>query len=301
MYNYLKVLSEDTIMNNDNKMKAALLCLSTNTWLEDDNTDEPHEAFELFSPKLRCDKVLWNEYTVYLRDCGINTLIINLGDGVRYESHPELAVEGALSVDELKRELSRLKKLGFEVIPMLNFSAAHDIWLGDYAHMIATVPYYRVCADLIDEVCEIFEAKYFHIGMDSESFETQKDFFYVAVRHKELWWHDVYFFVDRILGNGARAIIFTDKMKEAGNDAFFNGLPPSVIASPVYDGSEDSLDRIKAICDAGYDLFPIGIPDDALNDAVSDDHFLGAVAVNEVILDRSRHEQNLKSADAARR
>lgn len=283
-------------MTNTSKMKAALLYLGTNTWREEDNTDGVTDPFEVFSPKLRCDRSLWDEYTLYLRDCGVNTLIINLGDGLRYESHPEIAVEGAWTVDEMKSELSRLRELGFEIIPMLNFSGAHDIWLGDYAHMIATVPYYRVCTDLINEVCDIFEPRFVHIGMDSETFETQKDFFYTAVRHKELWWHDVYFLTDKVLGKGARAIIYADRLSEVGEETFFKGLPPSVIVSEVYDGSEESLARIRAIDQNGYDQLPICI--DLPEGSISDEHFLGNVAVNNVILDESRREAIFKSADA---
>ena len=198
----------------------------------------------------------------------------------------------------MKDELSRLKKLGFEVIPMLNFSGAHDIWLGDYAHMIATVPYYRVCADLINEVCDIFEPRFVHIGMDSETYETQKDFFYTAVRHKELWWHDVYFLVDKIIGKGAKAIIYADRLSEVGEEAFFKGLPPSVVVSETYDGSDEALSRIRAIDQNGYDQIPICV--ESPEGSISDEHFLGCVAVNGVILDESCREAIFDAADEIR-
>ena len=285
-------------MTNTSKMKAALLRLGTNNWLEEDNFEASRCPFDLYSPKLRCDRALFDEYTEHLADREVNTLIIDLGDGLRYESHPELAVEGAWTVDEMKSEFSRLRELGFEIIPMLNFSGAHDIWLGDYAHMIATVPYYRTCADLINEVCDIFEPRFVHIGMDSETFETQKDFFYTAVRHKELWWHDVYFLVDKIIGKGARAIIYADRLSEVGEEAFFNGLPPSVVVSEAYDGSDEALARIRAIDRNGYDQLPVCISLPV--GSISDEHFLGCVAVNGVILDESRRKDIFKAADLIR-
>ena len=285
-------------MVSNEKITAALLHLSTNNWLEEDNFEASKCPFDLYSSKLRCDRALWNEYTEYLADSGVNTLIIDLGDGLRYDSHPEIAVEGAWTVEEMKDELSRLKKLGFEVIPMLNFSGAHDIWLGDYAHMIATVPYYRVCADLINEVCDIFEPRFVHIGMDSETYETQKDFFYTAVRHKELWWHDVYFLVDKIIGKGAKAIIYADRLSEVGEEAFFKGLPPSVVVSETYDGSDEALSRIRAIDQNGYDQIPICV--ESPEGSISDEHFLGCVAVNGVILDESCREAIFDAADEIR-
>ena len=277
----------------NDKITAALVRLSTNNWLEEDNFEASKCPFDLYSPKIRCDRALFDEYTSYVRERGINTLIIDLGDALRYDSHPELAVEGAWTVDEMKGELARLKALGFDVIPMLNFSGAHDIWLGDYAHMIATVPYYRVCADLIDEVCELFDAKYLHIGMDSETFETQKDFYYAAVRHKELWWHDIYFFADRIIGNDARPIIYADRLREVGNEAFFQGLPPSVIVS--VDCECDGADEmIKAIDEKGYDQLPISVSE---TEGASDEHLLGRIAIHGVIFDESRRDEIFSFAD----
>ena len=55
-------------------------------------------------------------------------------------------------------ELERLKNMGFKLIPKLNFSSCHDIWMKEYSRMVSTEPYYQVCADLIKEVCEIFES-----------------------------------------------------------------------------------------------------------------------------------------------
>ena len=280
----------------NDKMIAALVRLGTNNWLEEDNTEAARNRFDLFSTSLRCDRELFHEYTAYIQKRGINTLIIDLGDGLRYDSHPELAVDGAWTVDEMKEEIRRLNSLGFDVIPMLNFSGAHDIWLGDYAHMIATVPYYRVCADLIDEVCDIFDAKYVHIGMDSETFETQKDFYYAAVRHKELWWHDLYFFTDRIIGNGARAIIYADRLREVGNEVFFQGLPPSVIVS-VDLGWEGASEMIKAIDEKGYDQLPISAGE---IEGLSDAHLLGRVAIHGVIFNEDRREEIFSAADAVK-
>ena len=52
----------------------------------------------------------------------------------------------------------------------MNFSAYHDLWLQEYGKsLISTPEYYKVCKDLIDEVCELFEyPEYFHLGLDEE-------------------------------------------------------------------------------------------------------------------------------------
>ena len=76
------------------------------------------------SGHLRFEEDYWQELTVQLKDAGCNTILLDLGEGLCYESHPELAVEGSWSKEKLSRELSRLRSQGFEVLPKLNFSAA---------------------------------------------------------------------------------------------------------------------------------------------------------------------------------
>ena len=96
---------------------------------------------------LACDDAEWRTVTDRMAERGYNMILIDLNEGVEYESRPEIAVKGAWSVEKLRSELSRLRKLGLEPIPKLNFSAMHDEWLGDYGRMLCTDEYYRACAD----------------------------------------------------------------------------------------------------------------------------------------------------------
>jgi hypothetical protein len=41
---------------------------------------------------------------------GMDTVVIDLGEDVKYESHPELAVQGSWEVRQLKKELEKMKK-----------------------------------------------------------------------------------------------------------------------------------------------------------------------------------------------
>ena len=36
----------------------------------------------------------------------------------------------------MKAEKARLAALGIDLVPKLNFSTAHDLWLGDYHRMV---------------------------------------------------------------------------------------------------------------------------------------------------------------------
>ena len=201
-------------MTEQKTISALILPISTNTWKEEGCRANVTHPLETASPSLRFDRELFLEYTAYLRSCGVDTLILNLGDAVKYESHPEVSLPDALSREELLKEVTRLREMGFEVIPMLDFSAAHDVWLGEYSYMLSTTPYYRVCADLIDELIDLLEPKYFHVGMGDESYELQKDFQYAATRRDDIWYHDLYCFTSAIRHDGATVMLFADKMLE---------------------------------------------------------------------------------------
>ena len=157
------------------------------------------------------DKAVWDEVTGLLADAGCNMLIIDVGEGMRYESHPELAVTGSWSKDELRSEIKRLRDLGITAVPKLNFSSIHDDWLGIYGRMISTPQYYQVVSDVIAEVAEVFgNSGYFHIGMDEERYWEKYVFEYQVQRGLELWWHDLRFIMDEVKKAGCTTMMWAD-------------------------------------------------------------------------------------------
>ena len=219
------------------------------------------------SSRMRFDYSVYREYLVNLRACGVNTLIIDLGDALKYKSHPEIAVEGAFTPEEMRRELDYMNDLGFEVIPKLNFSTAHDVWLKDYSRMVSTKIYYDVVRDLIDEVCELFAPRYFHLGLDEECYENQKYYDYVAVRQNDLWWRDLYYYVECVEKNGARAMMWSDYARHKPRE-FVEKCPKSVVQCVWYyfnkygDGIEEKyrirIMPIDILEGAGFDQLPTG-------------------------------------------
>jgi len=164
-----------------------------------------------WAPHLRLDDAVWRTVTQAAADAGVNSLVLGLADGIAYESHPEIAVEGAWSTTRLTEELARLRELGIEPLPKLNFAAGHDVWLGKYSRMVSSAPYYEVAADLIAEVCELFDRPaLFHIGMDEEDFELQSLYELAVVRQHELWWHDLDFFAGQVRRGGSRPWMWSD-------------------------------------------------------------------------------------------
>lgn len=179
----------------------------------------------------RTDQKLWDEVTEYAAKKGVNMLLIDLGEGMVYPSHPELAVKGSWSPEKMRKELARLRRLGLEPIPKLNFSASHDAWLKDYSRMVSTPEYYKVCSDVIRDVCEIFgKPRLFHLGWDEEKVIAQKRAHVAVVRQGDLWWHDFMFTVKEVEKNGSKAWIWSDQNWKH-HDEFLKNMPHGVMQS----------------------------------------------------------------------
>ena len=243
-------------------IKAVLLHLGYNMWSDRENRDHP-SAYTVARPHMRFDKPLWTDLTKRMAEVGLNMVVIDLGEGVRYQTHPELAVKGSWTTKRLERELAKLRSLGLEPIPKLNFSTCHDAWLGPYARMVSTDVYYKVCRDLIREVLDLFgRPRLFHLGMDEETAGHQRRFAYAVMRQHELWWHDLMFLVDHVERGGARAWVWSDYVWHHPEE-FFKNMPKRVLQSNWYYGASFSkkLDYVKAYVDLekhGYDQVPTG-------------------------------------------
>ena len=243
-------------------IKSYLLHLGYNMWA-DCETPDWHSGYTTAQPYLRCDKGLWDDVLRRMVDLSMNMVIIDLGEGVRYDSHPELGVEGSWTVAEMRAELARIRGMGLEPIPKLNFSTTHDTWMGDYHRMVSTDTYYAVCRDLIAEVIDIFDTpRFFHIGMDEETARHQRRHAYVVIRQHELWWEDLYFLVGQVERGGVRAWVWSDYIWDH-EEEFLAKMPKSVLQSNWYYASEfgPDLPRVKAYVDLeayGYDQVPAG-------------------------------------------
>ena len=259
-----------------NLIWANLLHLSYNMW--EDHIPDPYidESYQCntcmdarlwahgYRPNLTFDDDLWDDLLKAMASAGMNMVVMDLGDGVQYESHPEIAVNNAWTTVRLRKELRKMRTLGLEPIPKLNFATTHDAWLGEYSRMVSTRKYYEVCRDLIEEVVDLFgKPRFFHLGMDEETAAHQeRSQKYMVVRKDEVWWGDFYFLIGEIEKNGVRPWIWSDYVWHHP-DIFFKKMPGSVLQSNWYYGDDfgaenesvkyyDELDR------HGYDQVPTG-------------------------------------------
>lgn len=256
-------------MENNKMFWVYMIHLSSNMWGDVSSSD----PFSRCSETLDTEEEAWQEVTSFLPECGFNTLLIDLGDGVQYESHPEISVPGAWSKEKLKKELGRLRSMGITPVPKLNFSAAHDNWLGIYGRMVSTPTYYKVCKDLIDEVTELFDSpEIFHLGLDEETYRMQETYSYAVIRNGELWWHDADYLFRCCNERGTRPWVWADRYWDHPED-YLSHMSKDVLQSNWYywpmkrkeDGSlfcESNGPEAKAIQayldldKAGYDQIP---------------------------------------------
>jgi hypothetical protein len=128
----------------------------------------------------------------------VNTLILRVDFNYRYESHPELRDSGALSKNEVKKLVEVCRKNNISIIPQVNL-LGHQSWAGRIGNLLKIYPEFdetpsvkmpekyvwpnpdglycksycplhpgvhNIVFDLVDEICDVFEAKAFHAGMD---------------------------------------------------------------------------------------------------------------------------------------
>jgi hypothetical protein len=224
---------------------AYLIHLGYNMWDDRGDWHRPVEGEEIpFPPRtyLRCEEDIFDLIVEKIKDAGMNMLVIDLGEGIKYKSHPEISVKGSWSVKKMKRKIEKIKKMGIEPIPKLNFSATHDNWLGKYSRCVSTDIYYKVCKELISEVAEIFDRpRFFHLGMDEETCEHQKNYLYICVRQYELWWNDFYFLLNEVEKKNMKGWIWSDYFWR-NRDDFIRNMPKTVIQSNWYYGNFEKED-----------------------------------------------------------
>lgn len=213
---------------------ASLVHLSRHMW--SDESAEP--LWYLDHPYNPCNQIdidCWDQYMKFTAERQYNTVVIDLGDAVQYESHPEIAAPDAWSKDFLKKKLDEIRALGITPIPKLNFSCGHMTWMKQYNRMVSSPAYYQFCADLIKEVCELFDyPKLFHIGFDEEVARKQP-YEKAVVRGEKLWWHDLFFIAGECEKHGARPWMWSDYFWEPENEQIFlKNMSKAILQSNWY-------------------------------------------------------------------
>lgn len=129
---------------------------------------------------------------------GVNTLILRVDYGYQFKSRPELADSGALSEADVKKLVAAAKQNKIRIIPQINL-LGHQSWANKTYKLLTVYPQFdetpwvkmpaeykwpnadslycksycplhpgvhKVVFDVVDEICDVFEADAFHAGMD---------------------------------------------------------------------------------------------------------------------------------------
>jgi hypothetical protein len=98
----------ETNPKSNNMVWGLMIQLGHNMWGEEPLVGSPatEEEKDKYARDFnRTDEGLWREVTGYAAKKGVNLLLIDLGEGMIYPSHPELAVKGSWSPEKMKAEL----------------------------------------------------------------------------------------------------------------------------------------------------------------------------------------------------
>lgn len=222
--------------------------------------------------ELKVDDSMWLALTERAAKIGVNVFVFDLGEGMVFPSHPELAVRGSWEPERMKDEIARLRKMGMVAVPKLNFSSTHDQWLGKWRNYLSTPEYFQTCSEILQDVAEVFdESPLFHIGFDEETFKMQdiNKFEYKRIRSGNLWWHDFLWFVAEVEKFGMRPWIWSD-VCWGHKDEFLARMPRTVLQSNWYywDGFDIAtlkkasrkpmVETYTTLEDGRYDQMPCG-------------------------------------------
>ena len=220
---------------------------------------------------LKVDDSMWASLTEHAAEAGVNVFVFDLGEGMVFPSHPELAVRGSWEPERMKAEIDRLAKMGMIAVPKLNFSTSHDQWLGKWRKYLSTPEYFEVCREVIRDVAEVFDkAPLFHLGYDEETYFIQdvNKFEYKRLRSGNAWWDDFLWFVREVESYGMRPWVWSDGF-QFKKDEFIARMPRTVLQSNWYYGKnfdiENGTEHVKrkltaytTIEKAGFEQMPCG-------------------------------------------
>jgi N-acetyl-beta-hexosaminidase len=186
-------------MNLRLRLLLVILILATHGWAQQSaETELPIRGFCIGAPQAGEVSKFVKFINEELAPRKITTLILRVDFNYQYESHPELRDSVALSKTEVKQIVEACKKNKIDLIPQINL-LGHQSWAGRTNKLLAVYPQFDetpwvkmpekyvwpnedglycksycplhpevhgVVFDLVDEMCDAFQSKAFHAGMD---------------------------------------------------------------------------------------------------------------------------------------
>lgn len=245
---------------------AYFLQISNHMWLSPTSVRHEWSSQDPWNENNNIDIDVFDELVDFMAERCVNGLVIDVGDGVKLDSHPEIAAPDAWTKEYLKQKLDMIRAKGIEPIPKMNFSCAHNVWMKDWQWRVGTKEYRTFCKDCIREVSELFgRPRFFHLGLDEETADYQKHKPMAIVRNEVEFWDFAYDMFQCVEECGARPWVFSD-MYWHRPDEFIRHMPKSVVQSnwhygyldprPTYSGYQRVITYNK-FEEVGFDQIPV--------------------------------------------
>jgi len=137
---------------------------------------------------------------------GLNLLVVDCADGVKYASHPELERHYTVPMETLRPVIARAGELGLELVPKLNFSQSryhhHNDWFRPHHELFDSDEYWKLAFEIVDELIEEMKPpRFFHIGMDEDHDRSHRQY------NAAIWRAH-----DELKSRGLRTVIWNDSV-----------------------------------------------------------------------------------------
>jgi len=177
---------------------ACLCCLIFIQSVKSQTSELPVRGLCIAAPKAEGIAEFINFIKDELAPLQINTLILRVDYNFDYQSHPELSNENPLSLENVKLLTRTCQENGIRIIPQINL-LGHQSWHSELGNLLEVYPQFdetpwvnlpaeykwpnddglycksycplhpdvhKVVFELVDELCDAFEADAFHAGLD---------------------------------------------------------------------------------------------------------------------------------------
>lgn len=202
------------------------------------------------------DLALGLEVVDTMAQVGLNMLVIDCADGLKYTSHPELARHYSVPMNTLAQLTQRAEQHDIEVVPKLNFSQSglhrHNHWFRPHNDLFDNETYWEHAFHIIDEIISVARPPhFFHIGMDEDHWRSYEQYtaaintLHARLRKRHLRpiiWNDSACY-------WPQAAIHRDKSLAAEKAI------PKDIVQVLWDYSDVKTENIRRIRDAGFELW----------------------------------------------
>jgi hypothetical protein len=190
-----------------------------------------------------------------MAEVGLNLLVIDCADGVRYRSHPELARPYSVPMAHLEHLVQRAEERGLEVVPKLNFSQSHlhrhNDWFRPYHYLFDNDEYWRLAFELVDELLQVCRPRrYFHVGMDEDHDRAHSQYVEaILTLHSGLQERGLRTIIWNDSAHKERALVHAEKSLVAEQQ-----IPRDVVQA-VWDYSSARPDIVRRLVQAGFEVW----------------------------------------------